>query len=133
MTRPAVHWAADYIGQPWVAGVSDCWHFARAVWAERFGIEVPVTGVDVTSALAGRRALRDGARAGWQAVQTPAEGDGVLMGIGTRPCHVGLWINPDATGGVLHSVEGAGVIYSPGLRVQGIGYVILGYYRRVQP
>lgn len=126
------HWAASYIGQPWVAGVSDCWHFARAVWRERFGIEVPVIDVDATSPLASRRAFRDGARNGWRPVTVPAEGDAVLMGAGGRPCHVGLWIAPDAAGGVLHSVEGAGVIFTPGLRVRDLGYSILGFYRRAQ-
>lgn len=63
----------------------------------------------------------------------PVEGDAVLMGTGDRPCHVGLWITPDAAGGVLHSVEGAGVIFTPGLRVRDLGYAILGFYRRAQP
>ena len=27
------HWAAAYIGTPWIARRHDCWAFARRVWA----------------------------------------------------------------------------------------------------
>lgn len=127
---PAMHWAAAYIGLPWVNGESDCWHFARQVWHERFGWDVPAVEVDAASALAGRRAFRDGARADWCVAEEPEEGDAVLMATGERPCHVGIWVAADG-GGVLHSVEGAGVIFTRGRRIMDIGYRVLGYYRRV--
>ena len=130
MSAPVTHWAARYIGRPWVAGVSDCWHFARTVWAEVFGLKVPAVAVDARSALAGRRALRDASRAGWTRIEVPLEGDAVLMSTGARPCHVGVWAAPDGTPGVLHSVEGAGVIWTPAAWIGTLGYQIMGFWRR---
>jgi len=122
------HWAAAYIGTPWVAGESDCWHFAARVWRERFGLDVPALAVDASDPRAARRAF-EGAdeHSAWVQMLHPAEGDGVLMAMGARPCHVGIWILP---GGVLHSVEGAGAIFTEPHRLAAMGYRILGFYRR---
>jgi len=126
----ARHWAAGYIGRPWVAGRSDCWNFARTVWAEIFGLDVPAVQVDVTSALAARRALRDGGRTGWTRVGRAEEGDAVLMSTGARPCHVGVFAAPDGCDGIVHSVEGAGVIWTPLNRIGALGYQVAGFWRR---
>lgn len=123
------HWAAGYIGRPWVAGQSDCWSFAREVWRDRFGFVVPAVSVDPRSPLGARRmAARAGSFEGWQAVETPAEGDGVLMARGAHPCHVGVW----AAGAVLHSLEGAGVVLTRPGRLRDLGYRLVGYYRRAE-
>jgi cell wall-associated NlpC family hydrolase len=121
------HWAEAWLGQPWVAGTSDCWSFARRVWAERFGRQVEPLPVDPSDFRAAVRAL-DGAKAGgWIATAAPVEGDGVLMAEGQRPCHVGIWLAPAH---VLHSVEGAGVICTPAARLPQLGYRIAAYLRR---
>src|SRR5690606_1174706 len=91
------HWAAAYIGTPWVAGVSGCWHLARRVWAERFGWDVLAeAGVDAGDPRAARRAFAAGHDGtGWAPVAgvcAPAEGDAVLMAMGRHPCHVGIWL-----------------------------------------
>lgn len=125
------HWAAAEIGLPWVAGFSDCWSFARRIWAERFGWEVPPVPVDPGDPRAARHALAATPEdAGWVQVIRPAEGDAVLMGRGAWPAHVGIWIEPDVTG-ILHSIEPAGVIFTPPDRLAGLGYRIIGFYRRV--
>lgn len=41
----------------------------------------------------------------------PCELDAVYMTGSVLPHHVGLWITPDARGGVLHALEGAGVVF----------------------
>jgi len=123
------HWASTYIGGPWVVGESDCWAFARRVWHERFGLEVPTVAVDASSPRAVRRAFVAGAE-GWNAALTPCEGDAVLMAKGVHPCHVGVWIAPPEGAGVLHAVEGAGVIFTPVPRLHDLGYRITGFYRR---
>ena len=130
MTGPATHWAARYIGRPWVAGVSDCWNFARRVWREVFDFDVPAVAVDAASPIDGRRAFRDGRRDGWHRVELPQEGDAILMSKGARPCHVGIWVNPDGQAGALHSVERSGVIWTPIARVADLGFQIMGYWRR---
>ena len=120
------HWVEAYVGRPWVAGDSDCWNLARCVWREHFGRDVPAVVVDPSSALAGHRAFRDGDFSRWIAVQSPQEGDAVLMARGDSPCHVGIWVG---IGAVLHSIEGAGVVCTPARRVPDIGYRVTGFYR----
>ncbi|MDO9524979.1 MAG: hypothetical protein Q7J57_05490 [Gemmobacter sp.] len=129
-----VHWAADQIGLPWVAGVSDCRAFATMIWRERFGFDAPLFAGDPGDPRAVRRAFaHDPGASGWSIVaHDPREGDGVLMAKGARPCHVGVWIDPGPSG-VLHSVEGAGVIFTPPAQVAALGYRIVGIYRRCAP
>lgn len=124
-----IHWASAYIGSPWIAGDSDCWSFARRVWRERFGLDVASVAANSIDPRAVRRAFAAG-QAGWQAVVNPREGDGVLMARGQWPCHVGVWIAPVEGAGVLHSVEGAGVVFTPPVQLGRIGYRIIGFYRR---
>lgn len=127
------HWAAAHIGTPWVPGVSDCWSFARTVWRDRWDWTVPPLTVDPQDARAVRHALGIPPEdAGWLATDRPVEGDAVLMAKGARPCHVGIWIVPPSGVGVLHSVERSGVVFTPPPRLAGIGYRIIGTYRRVE-
>lgn len=70
--------------------------------------------------------------AGWQGTDSPVEGNAVLMAKGARPCHVGIWIAPPSGAGVLHSVERSGVVFTSPQRLAGIGYRIIGTYRRVE-
>lgn len=125
-----MHWAAGYIGEPWEAGVSDCWCFARRVWREQFGIDVPAVLMAPAGPISARRALSGNDELGdWAEVEDPQEGDGVMMAKGKMPCHVGVWIDPNG-GGILHSVEGIGAIFTPRPRLVGLGYRIVGIYRR---
>ena len=99
----------------------------------RWGLDVPPLTVDPQDARAGRRALSvSPGSAGWIDAEAPTEGDAVLMARGARPCHVGVWITPDPEAGVLHSVEGAGVVFTPPARLAGMGYRIVGIYRRAE-
>lgn len=120
-------WAAHYIGEPWVAGESDCWAFARRVWRERFGLEVPAVDVDALNRLASVRAFSAHPEcAAWQQTAAPHDGCAVLMGKSSRPSHVGVWVD----GGILHSVEGAGVIFTRETDLRLMGFRVLGFYRR---
>ena len=121
------HWAAAYIGTEWTRDAT-CWHFCARVWQEHFGIIVPLIDIDGADPRATRRELETSAeRRGWAEVAAPAEGDGVMMAKGLRPCHVGIWLD---LGGVLHCIAGAGSIYTPAERVVDLGYYIIGTYRR---
>jgi len=124
------HWAINYIGEPWIAGEHDCYAFARRVWREQFGMEVPLVDFDATSALACQRALaKQPERANWQPVETPREGDAVLISKGKRPSHVGVWISANG-GAVLHCAQGVGVICQGLASLNTSGWHVLGYYRR---
>ena len=123
------HWASAYLGRPWIAGEAECWDFARDVWRARFGLEVPAVPAAGRDPHLARQMLWTLAeRHAWRRVPVPAEGDAVLMARGTRSCHVGVHVAPDA---VLHAVEGAGGICTPLSRLADLGYRVAGFYRRV--
>lgn len=125
MSQAQSHWAAALIGMP----APDCWAFARQVWADRFGAVLPVLPYDATDHRALRRQLEGAESHGWIQVLEPKEGDAVLMTRGLRPCHVGIWIEPDGDRGVLHWVEGQGVAYTPPSQIGGMGYAIASFWR----
>lgn len=123
-------WAAQYIGIPWVAGESDCWAFARRVWRERFGLEVPVIDVDAHSRLASSREFSEHEEyAHWEPIEAPADGDAVMMGKNKVISHIGVWCGPAK--GVVHSVQGVGVVFTKLPALAGMGLRVLRYYRRL--
>lgn len=127
MTDP---WPLKYIGDPWVSGEHDCWGFSRRVWRDEFGIDVEAVDIDSASALSVMREMRDGSHLQkWIAIDQPEDGCGVLMGKSDRPSHVGIWADIDG-GKILHSVQGAGVIFTGLASLELMGYRVLGWYRR---
>lgn len=120
-----MHWAERYIGMP----ASDCWAFARQVWQDRWQVRIPAIPYDANDLKALRRQLEGAGALGWVEVQKPVEGDAVLMSRGLRPCHVGVWIEPEEGAGVLHWVEGAGVMFTAAGYLAGMGYAIHGFWR----
>lgn len=124
------HWAASYIGEPWIAQSNDCWAFCRRVWREQFGVDVPVIGVDTENMLAVAQAFRDNPeRVQWYEVAEPREGDAVLMAHWRHPSHVGIWLEVDG-GGVLHCEKGPGVVFSGRAAMDRAGWRTLRFYRR---
>lgn len=122
-------WAAQYIGEPWVAGRNDCWAFARRVQAEVFAREVPAVDIDALDARACARAIAaHPERLRWSRVDAPAEGDLVLMAHAKHPSHVGVWVSADG-GGVLHALQGAGVVFQTRAALALSGWGHLEYWR----
>ena len=119
-------WVADYIGQEWIRGENDCWAFFRKVQAEKFGRIVPVVDVDSMSRLACTRELEGHQEhSNWFSVDTPADGDAVLMGKNKHPAHIGLWVN----GGVLHCLQGIGSVFQPPHMLELSGWNMISFYR----
>ncbi|MGV8987658.1 MAG: NlpC/P60 family protein [Cypionkella sp.] len=125
MTRQTSHWAEGYIGMP----AADCWAFVRDVWEGHWGLVVPVLPYEPGNARSVRRSLDRAADHGWIAVTCPQEGDAVLMAQGQRPSHVGLWIEPDDVGGVLHWTEAHATVWTVPAQLGSFGYRILGFWR----
>jgi len=140
------HWAERYLGEPWVAGSHDCWLFARRVWSERFGWRVPALEVDALDRLASLRAFAEHHEyRHWAAVEgvTPAlrEGDACLMGKSHRASHIGVVIQVPSFGsgsiwsgfGVLHCLQGSGVVFTPHERLCVLGLRAIAHYRYKLP
>jgi cell wall-associated NlpC family hydrolase len=130
-----MHWAEELIGRPYRAGgqgadVFDCWGLVRWVMAHRFGSQLPEIPVDPSDVRAILTAFRDHPeRRNWSLVASPIEGDCVLMRQSRHPIHVGVWLAADG-GGVLHAVEGSGVVFQRVRDLLVSGWRIEGFYRR---
>lgn len=131
-----MHWAEQLIGRPYRAGgqdpnAFDCWGLVRWVMARRFQRELPAIPVEPDDLRAVLLAFRDHPeRQHWTAVQEPDEGDCVLLRQSRHPIHVGVWLGVDG-GGVLHAVEGNGVVFQRVRDLMNAGWRIEGFYRRI--
>lgn len=111
------HWAEQYLNLPWESGAQgpdrfNCWGLVRHVQREHFGRELPLIQVDGDDNAAIRRAfMHHPEHARFEMVAVPAHGDIVEMGNTDDVWHVGVWLDIDR-GGVLHCLQGAGVIFS---------------------
>lgn len=128
------HWAAQYIGKPWVRGAMGpeayyCFSLFAEVQRTRFGIILPNLDPDFDVAEAARMIRDHDERVNWIQVDKPQEGDAVLMARRKVPGHIGVWIAANGKHGVLHCVEGMGVVFTtlPHLQIQGWGSV--SYFR----
>ena len=131
-----MHWAEELIGRPYRAGgqgpnAFDCWGLVRWVMAHRFQRELPAIPIEPDDLRAVLLAFRDHPeRQRWAAVQEPDEGDCVLLRQSRHPIHVGVWLGVDG-GGVLHAVEGNGVVFQRFRDLLNSGWRIEGFYRRI--
>ena len=111
------HWAVPLIGKPWEAGQQgpdafDCWGLLAWVYQQQFNINLPRISVaegDLRSQIKAFRAHPEHRH--WQQVDTPKEGDALLLRQSRHPIHVGIWIETEGEAGVLHALQGAGVVF----------------------
>jgi hypothetical protein len=119
-----------YIGLRWESGARgptafDCWGLLRHVQQEYFGKEIP--DVPEFGYIAREMHQQRMVSGVWELVDTPFHGDGVLMRGGDDP-HVGVWLDLEG-GGVLHSMERVGVVWSPKETLRMLGFSRLKFYR----
>lgn len=121
----------EYIGIPWKKDGNgpdayNCWTFLAHMQRVHFGVEMPlVTPGDAAGSAAVHEArLRSGE---WVIVKQPKHGDGCLLKGGMSP-HVGLYLDIE-NGGVLHCMEGAGVVFTPFNDLSRSGYARAIFYR----
>lgn len=125
-----IHWAAQYIGRPWVNGAQgpeafDCYGFFRHVQQCHYGRDIAIIEQDADHLIGVTRSFTEHEeRLHWREVKRPRDGDAVLMAHSKYPSHVGIWVDVDG-GGVLHCVRGEGVVFSSlsALRNAGWGRV----------
>jgi cell wall-associated NlpC family hydrolase len=63
----------------------------------------------------------------WEQVDRPVHGDGVILRGGDHP-HVGIWLTCDGAG-VLHALEGVGVIWTREHKLRLMGFSRRRYIR----
>lgn len=129
------HWAWPLIGRPYRGQGRDpegfdCWGLLQYCWRLRLGIEVPDVRLDAKEnfrqAMHGR--YSDSAREAL-AVARPIELDAVFMTSLKDPHHVGLWIEPDPIGGILHADEKVGVVFQRRASLPAHGVTIVQFMR----
>ncbi len=128
------HWATQYIGLPWEFGAAgpdkfDCWGFVRMAEKVHFGIDMPHVGYAADWHETANHLKVHPERANWNLVTTPSEGDVVMMARNRLPIHIGVWINANNTSGVLHCLEGSGVLFHAAKNLRMNGWGSLQYFR----
>lgn len=126
------HWCEQYIGRPYVLGDADCARLVCDVRREVFSKPVP-GGAEIErarSALGRVAQMSDGVDAYGAAVDTPEEGDAVLMVCRGRPSHIGVFCRVNDEECVLHAMQNAGMVVLHRLRdLPKFRLQIEGYYR----
>ena len=132
------HWAGQYIGLPYQEDAFgpdafNCWTFLFHVQQIHFGRSLPFAPdeIDVTNILAIMRRFSqaDLASLGWHPVTVPEDGDVVFMGHGKKPHHVGIFADINR-GGIVHCVEGQGVVFArPSDPATRMSWRLIEYYR----
>ncbi|WP_175796327.1 NlpC/P60 family protein [Burkholderia anthina] len=118
-----------YVGLPWADGARgpdafDCWGLLAWIQREHFGIVLPDRSVDPEVMRGVYRMQIEKGR--WRTVECPHHGCGVLLRGGDRP-HVGVYLSNDG-GGVLHSSEGIGVVFTLKRHIGEAGYARATWY-----
>lgn len=117
------------IGRPYALGADgpecfDCRGLLLYCQRRFFGKTLPI----LPMGLAMREVYAEQVQAGhWQSVAMPEHGDAVLLRGGDHP-HVGLWLTCIGPG-VLHALEGVGVVWSPATTLRLMGYSRLRFVR----
>ena len=128
------HWAADYVGKPWKSGcggpdVFDCWGLVVDVYRRLYGRTLKLIPVPENNLKALIQTIdKHPERRHWKTILLSEEGAVALMRQSRYPIHVGLWVEVDG-GGILHCIQGAGVVFQTLQALELIGWKVDAYYR----
>lgn len=131
------HWALKYIGTPWEYGANgpdkfDCWNFVREVQRVHYGINMPEIDYKQDQRLASAHMRTHPELENWTQEPIAQDGDIVMMARARYPAHVGVWTTANGKPGVLHCLEGAGVVFQQAAIISSHGWGLLKFYRRKQ-
>jgi hypothetical protein len=130
------HWACDYIGKPWVVASDgpeayDCWGLVVEIHRRFYGRTLEIIPVEENNLKALIRTIdAHPERKRWDTIRKPKESDIALMRQSRHPIHVGIWLDVDG-GGILHCIQGSGVVYQNLLSLGATGWKIENYYRYI--
>jgi cell wall-associated NlpC family hydrolase len=104
----------------------NCWGLLHYVQAVYFGVQMP--RAPIGDAERCKQMFADHVTADvWALVEKPEHGNGALMRGGDNP-HVGIYLDFDG-GGILHALEGVGVVFTTVDRLNYMGFARTKYYR----
>lgn len=121
----------SFIGMPYKAGSYgpddfNCWGLLHHIQKTYFNIEMPFAPIGNEDAC--RSMFKGCVEAGvWAVTESPTHGDGALMRPGSNP-HVGVYLDIDG-GGILHALEGFGVVFTAITDLSFYGFGRVKYYR----
>jgi hypothetical protein len=122
------NWPEQYVGRPY--SEHNCAELAVLVQREQFGrhIELPT---EMPSFFGHQAKMIDLCKADYaRPVESPIEGDAVLMKCRGRFSHVGVYCVIRAQGYVLHALKSSGQVVLHRLRdLERIGLTLEGFYR----
>lgn len=125
-----MHWAEQYVGQPYIEDENDCAAFVERVLREQYGREVRFPAEHAKGYRAQARQIQSLKDEYAYRTDAPQEGDGVLMLGRARMNHIGLYCAIDGAGYVLHAMEGIGEVALHPLRdLPDYGLEVEGIYR----
>lgn len=126
----AMHWAAQYIGKPWVNGGRDirigvdCWGLLCHVYRQHYNIILPeFLGVDAKNNIAVAKLIDQ--REYWTELKTPIEGCAVALSKNKALHHVGVYV----CGRVLHAMENQGVVSQTTSTLITQGWTTIRYFQ----
>lgn len=120
-----------FVGMPYRAGSYgpddfNCWGLLYYIQKNYFNVEMPFAPIGNEDAC--RLLFKERIEAGvWAVTDNPLHGDGVLMRPGSNP-HVGVYLDIDG-GGILHALEGFGVVFTATTDLSFYGFGRVKYYR----
>jgi hypothetical protein len=125
------HWSDKYVGRKYVTQDYDCSCLAAEVSEIEFGkiVDLPITrGIN---AIGQHRVLVQNKERLTEKVETPEDGDIVLMIGGGRLNHLGVYYKDnDGNAWVLHNCENAKQVVRTRLRSLSVyGFKLEGFYR----
>ncbi|HHJ11887.1 MAG TPA: peptidoglycan endopeptidase [Chromatiales bacterium] len=124
------HWSDKYIGEPYIEGENDCAALVQRVLYVEFGVLVDMPGERAAGLRGLTRQIEDNKLRVAEPVESPREGDGVLMmGRGSLD-HVGVYCEIAGEGWVLHAMRNARQVCRHRLRdLANLGLDVEGFYR----
>lgn len=128
------HWAMQYIDLPWVFGATgpdayDCFGLVRHIQKQHFGIDMWPEMLQPTWSLTRQLIENSEQRKQWTQVKVPVDGNVALMARNRHPVHIGVVVKAGNVLGIVHCMQGAGVVFQNLQALRATGWGGLTYYR----
>lgn len=125
----STHWSDRYIGLPWIERQFECSDLAALVQREVFGRDLHLPTEHGEGPFGRSAAISRNRDEFAQRVETPADGDGVLLRVRGHLQHIGVYCLIEGEAWVMHNQKNVGVHRTRLRELAQWGYAMEGYYR----